>query len=434
MALAALAGAECAAVDGDWQGQLSLGPRKLPLIFHFNADGQCTLDSPAQGATGIEARMAYCDNDSVAIEIAGIGASYRGRITAGVIDGVFTQGGFSLPLTLSPELSLYERRPQTPRTPFPYITRDTTFASADGSLLAATLTMPDKATAPVKAVVFITGSGPQDRDEQLFDHRPFAVIADFLARNGVASLRYDDRGTGKSGGDFSTATLDSFREDASAAVKMLRGVAGIGEVGVIGHSEGGTIALRLAADHEVDFTISLAGAMVKGKDLILAQNLHALDQLQMTSKQRDDVMTLISVVFDDIIAGKDYAGIRFEDYIKGCQLDIPPLITASMRRNLASAAGPYFRQILSLDPSQWLSGIKVPVFALNGTLDTQVDCDDNLAAVAAALPEATVKPYQGLNHLFQHASTGDPSEYPVITETISPEVLTDILHFILGLN
>lgn len=426
--------AECHALDGAWRGELSVNSAKLPLVFNFSNDESghalCTLDSPLQGVKDLATDVAFCDADSVSIQIKSIGASFTGKITGNVIAGTFAQSGLSFPLTLTPEQSVYDRRPQTPRAPYPYITTDTTFASADGTMLAATLTMPAWPRANVPAVVLVSGSGPQNRDEEIFEHRPFAVIADYLARNGIASLRYDDRGVAKSHGDYKTADIDTFKSDAGAAVKFLRKVYGVGKTGVIGHSEGGTIALMLAADGDVDYAISMAGAIVKGKDLILAQNLRSLNSIGMPQKQKDDAMLLISKVFDDIINGKDCADINIDEYVKADGLDIPAEIKESISKSIAMSAGTYFRKLLSLNPKEWLHKIKAPVMAINGTLDTQVLSGENLAALSKALPEAIVKEYQGLNHMFQHAKTGDITEYSQIAETISPEVLTDIAQFI----
>lgn len=429
---------ECVALEGDWRGELKIGAAKLPLVFHFsNAENelkQCTVDSPMQGVKGLSSEIVFCNADSVSLKISSIGAEYAGKISDQKITGIFTQRGISLPLILSPEAPVEERRPQTPRGPFPYATIDTTFSSADGTILAGTLTLPSSKSGNGTAVVLVTGSGPQNRDEEMFDHKPFAVIADYLARQGIASLRYDDRGVAKSGGDFKSADIDTFKSDAKAAEKFLRGLKGVKKTGIIGHSEGGTIALMLAADQEADFTISLAGAIVPGKDIILAQNLHYLNQLPISQKQKDDGMTLVSRVFDDIISGKSSKEIDVEKYVSSENLDIPPAVMASFRQNIASMTGSYYRQLISMNPSEWLGKIKIPVFALNGAADTQVLSKDNLAALSKVLPEAKVKEYPALNHLFQHAVTGEITEYAEIKETISPEVLDDIIQFILSIR
>lgn len=428
------------ALEGRWRGNLSVQQTRLPLVFAFSrsandAAPSCTLDSPLQGVTGMAATVTHCSPDSIAIEIPSIRASFRGKITPAEISGTFSQSGLSLPLTLTPEPSLSERRPQTPRPPFPYSVTDTVFPAADGVLLAGTLVMPLSPAKGNPAVVMISGSGPQNRDEELFDHRPFAVIADFLARNGIASFRYDDRGTAQSGGDFSATDLEQLRSDAAAALTFARSLLPPrSAVGLLGHSEGATLALMLAAEGKAAFVVSLAAATVKGKDLLLEQNARALRKLPLTPGQTADALRLISLTFDDIIAGKDYADIPLDRYISNSNLDITPTLLASLRQNLAATSGTtYFRQLLSLDPSAWIGKIKCEVLALNGTLDSQVNCQENLQTLRANLPGVTAIAYPGLNHLFQHAQTGEITEYADISETISPRVLSDITAFILSL-
>lgn len=429
--LTLLSGFTCCALVGDWRGDLTLGNAKLPLVFHFSDNGnKCTLDSPLQGVKGLGTKVNFCNADSVSVSIASIGASYSGKITEQEINGVFSQRGYSFPLVLTLDKSIYDRRPQTPRPPFPYNSVDTTFTSSDNTLLSGTLVTPESMNSKTPVVVFITGSGPQNRDEEMFDHCPFAVMADFLARNGVASFRFDDRGVAKSQGNFKTADINTFKSDAEAAVQFIRSLNLFRKVGVTGHSEGGTIGLMLASDGKVDFAISLAGGIIKVKDILLSQNLHFLDKLQVSRKQKDDVTTLISKFFDDVIGGKAYAEIDIDSYIRENNLDIPSPVLSSFRQNLAAATGSYYRQLLSLTPSEWIGKIKVPVFALNGTLDTQVNCNTNLSELKKLLPNAETKEYPGLNHLFQHAETGEMTEYIEITETVSPEVLEDILKFI----
>lgn len=439
--LASLAwvGASAVAIDGSWRGELNLGQIKLPLVFNFktaNGVTTATLDSPNQGVKGVASDVVYCSSDSVAVDVPSIGAAFRGHIAGDSISGSFSQRGYTFPMTLTPERSLAERRPQTPMPPFPYTSVDTTFTAPDGAVLAATLTLPEGVTLDAvndtPIVVMVTGSGPQNRDEELFEHRPFAVIADRLARAGIASLRYDDRGTAKSGGDFASSTTMTFKDDAGSAVDFARSLAPAAKVGILGHSEGGSIALLLAAEGKPDFVVSLAGMTVGGKDALMAQNRHTLDKAGITGQPADDSMRLVEAVFDHIASG---ASDKFDvdSFVAANNLEVPEPIMASVRGNVQTSSAPYMKELLNMRPADSLGDINCPVFAVNGTLDTQVASGPNLALIRELVRDARVKEYPGLNHMLQHAVTGESTEYGTITETISPEVLDDICAFITAL-
>lgn len=427
---------DCAALTGSWRGKLSMGPFKLQLVFNFSEDADgvtsCTLDSPSQGARGIPATVSCCTADSVALQCQSIGASFSGTISGGVISGQFAQGDYTLPLRLIPDSPIEERRPQTPKPPYPYTTVDTVFTCADGAKMSATLTIPAGAAKKCPAVVMVTGSGPQNRDEEIFEHRPFAVIADYLARNGVASLRYDDRGTGKSTGDFASATTYTFRDDARSAVKFLCGVKNIGKVGVLGHSEGGTIAFMLGAEKSPDFIVSLAGMAESGKELLLRQNARALEKNGLSGNDSENSLLLIGAFFDEM-AGRYKKGISTSVYpdslARTLSVTVPESVIRSLRDN-RSIASPWFLTFLGIDPRVDLSKIKCPLLAINGDKDTQVDAEANLGIIGRTVAGAQTHKMPSLNHLMQHAVTGDASEYDQIKETISPEVLQIILDFI----
>lgn len=421
---AAFAVLQCGAVTGSWRGNLDLNVAKLPLVFIFGDDGGCTLDSPAQGAKGIPVEVVFSSADSIALDIPAIGAAFRGRVMPAGISGLFSQGGMRLPLLLEPETPVDERRPQTPRGPFPYQTADTVFCSADGTELAATLTLPFN---PVAVAVMVTGSGPQNRDEELFEHKPFAVIADRLARAGVATLRYDDRGTAASKGDFAAADIDMFKADASAALACARMVFPQLPAGVIGHSEGGTIALMLAADGECDFVVSMAGMVVGGKQTIMAQNRRSLRSVGFTDAQVADALRILDFVFTGIVENGSAPDV--DSFVAANGIELPRHLIDALKQGLESTQTTYFRKLLSLEPGGFIGSITCPVLALNGTLDTQVDAVDNLALIARKIPSAKTRVYPGLNHLFQPATTGSVSEYGDIRVTISEDVLSDIAAF-----
>ncbi len=424
------------ALTGAWRGELAVGQVKIPLVFNFTetAEGitQCTLDSPSQGAKGIPTVVTLCTADSIALTCNVIGASFEGRILPAAIKGTFRQNGYSFPLTFSPESPIEERRPQTPKAPYPYSVTDTTFTAPDGAVMSATLTMPSCPSGKkAPAVVMITGSGPQNRDEELFDHKPFAVIADCLARNGIASLRYDDRGTGKSGGNFLTATTATFKDDAKSGVAFMRTVASVGRVGVLGHSEGGTISFLLGAEAVPDFIVSLAGMAVPGKETLIRQNSHALDRMGLSGTAKENSLKLIGLVFD-AIADQRRMGISspvdVDSIASAAGITPLPQIVSSLKMTQKMRT-PWFDAFLTLNPQEHIRKVKCPVLAINGEKDTQVE-PDNLSVIQKLAPQAQISLMPGLNHLMQHAVTGEVNEYSEIRETISPEVLDIIVQFI----
>ena len=437
LALLLMAAGDAYGLTGAWRGELPVGQMKLPLVFSFTevADGQthCTLASPSQGVEGLPCEMEPCSGNAVSLTCSAIGASYKGSITTGLIVGTFSQRGYSFPLILSPEIPMEDRRPQTPRPPFPYQTIDTTFTAPDGAVMAATLTLP-ASIAPgekVPAVVMVTGSGPQNRDEELFEHKPFAVIADCLARNGIASLRYDDRGTGKSTGDFRSATTATFKDDALSGIRFLRGVAPVGKVGVLGHSEGGTIAFMIGAGGEADFVVSLAGMAESGKETLMRQNRHGISLLHLPATDVENCLSLIDKWFDTMAAQARRgvsAPIDADSIARASGLHVPEEVMASIRMS-QQVRTPWFDAFIILNPADYLKQIRCPILAVNGEKDKQVH-PDNLTIVRNLAPQAEVLLMPGLNHLLQHAGTGEVSEYGTIRETIAPEVLDAIVRFI----
>ena len=385
-------------IEGDWMGKLNLGPQSLTIVLHVNCDAQgkaeCTLDSPDQGAKGIAVETDYCSSDSVSVSLASLALSFQGKLKGDEIVGTFTQGlSFSLILKRGEEKL---NRPQNPVAPYPYKTEEVAFKNvADGATLVGTLSYPigyKKGKTPV--VLMVTGSGQENRDEGIFDHKPFLVIADYLARHGVATLRYDDRGFGKStGGDVEHATTLDFMRDAASGVDFLRTSKQFGKVGILGHSEGGSIAFMLGAKRKVDFVISMAGIGVKGDTALTAQ---------------------ANKIFE--LTGQS---MRFS--------------THQYRMNAIIKRSPWLNFFIDYDPSADISKTLCPVMAINGSRDVQVISSLNLAGIKAHLkpnPKNIIKEYHSLNHLFQHCKTGNVLEYRMIEETISPEVLEDIVRFI----
>ena len=420
-ALLCLTASQVRAQKGAWSGELNIQGFKLPLVFNFTDDG-CTIDSPSQGAKGIKAEKSITPEGKLKVTIGMIGATFEGTVEEQNITGTFTQNGMSLPLTLKPGVEQKNNRPQTPMPPFPYTTEEVTFANGDITL-HGTLTLPEGWNKSTKAVVMVTGSGQQNRDEELFGHKPFAVIADALARQGIASLRYDDRGWGNNSIKFTDFTTDDFKQDAAAGIDFLRKKFNM--VGVIGHSEGGTIALMLASEGKTDCIVSLAGMTISGKQTLLNQNIDALRSIGMQEETVKKYSEVISDIFDKVAAGQD-----FDEYLKGAENmeNFKPIIDQA-KKLLTS---PYMRHFITIDIKNSLPNIKCPVLALNGKKDTQVAYKQNLEVLENGLTNCSHETiaYDNLNHLFQHCTNGSIVEYHQIEETISQEVLDKIISWI----
>lgn len=399
------------AQTGTWHGELDVYGTKLPLVFHLDGESP-KLDSPAQGVKGLAISVTRPAVDSLAVDIPMIRASFCGRYSEGKISGVFRQSGMNLPLTLLPG-DVDFRRPQTPSPPFPYSQEEVSFANGD-AVLSGTLTLPEGFSENTPVVIMITGSGLQNRDEEISEHKPFAVITDALARARIASLRYDDRGFGKSTGDLVNVTTEDLKMDALAGIALLR--TRFNKVGVLGHSEGGTIALMLRAGKKADFIISLAGMVISGKEMLLEQNRILLSMSGYPQQIVDDYCDMLTKIFN----GDPTASKKVESS------DLPADLKKNLKAVEVQVATPYIQYFLTLDPRDILESVHCPVLALNGKKDTQVLCDSNLDALRRGLPENTtnkIEALEGLNHLFQHCTTGVVSEYATIEETISPEVL-----------
>ena len=408
------------AQEGAWNGELDVMGSKLPLVFNFSPNG-CTMDSPSQNAKGIPAEKTVTDDGTIKVTVGMIGATFEGKMADGEIKGTFTQNGYPLPLTLKAG-KLAVKRPQTPVPPFPYKEESVSFTNA-GYTFNGILTLPENYTKDTPVVLMVTGSGQQNRDEEMFEHKPFAVIADALARQGIASLRYDDRGWGDARSvKFINFTVEDFCEDAAAALPLLR--KRFSKVGVLGHSEGGTIALVLAAEGKADFIVSLAGMAISGKETLVMQNRQAMSAIGLPKETVDTYCNSISKALDEIASGKKASEINIDG--------MPEALKPITIKALQQADTPYIRHFLNVDVSELLSKIKCPVLALNGTKDTQVDCTANTIQLERGLTNCkhTIKKVDGVNHLFQHCTTGNVIEYQQIEETIAPEVLQTITGWI----
>ena len=426
-------------IDGAWLGTLEIGQgMKLRVVAHIanTADGLTgTLDSPDQGATGIPAKVTR-NGASFKLDINAVGATFDGKISQGLdaIEGTFTQSGSTLPLTLKrvkEGASTEPVRPQNPVKPYPYREEEVSYENhAAGIKLAATFTIP-QGKGQFPAVLLICGSGPHDRDESLMGHKPFLVLADYLTRQGIAVLRFDKRGVGKSTGSLAAATTADFATDAEAGVAWLktRAEVDVHNIGLIGHSEGGAIAPMVAArNRDVAFLVMLAGPGVRGDEILPAQVMAGNEAVGMSHEaavksgaaERDSLKLVESE--------KDPGKLRekLEAIMPKAELD----------QQWKALTSPWFRYFLEYDPGADLRKLTCAVLALNGSKDTQVVASQNLPAIRAALQAGGNKRFEtvefpGLNHLFQTAKTGAVAEYAEIDETMAPAVLEKVAGWIL---
>lgn len=435
-------GAGAQQLTGSWTGKLNVGQTALNIVFNITDDKDnklaCTMDSPDQNVKGIPAEITVSDGTKVKISIPAIMGDFEGEAKDGMLKGTFSQSGMSFPLEMKPG-KVEQNRPQTPKEPFPYKTEEVTFSNKeDNATLSGTLTYPTeyekmkKGTVPV--VVMVTGSGLQDRNEEIFGHKPFLVIADFLARNGIASLRYDDRGVGKSKGDAASATTENFMKDALAAVEYVRGTNNFGKTGVLGHSEGGCIAFMIAASGKADFVVSMAGTGVRGDSIIIDQNRVLLKMSGYTDKMCNDYAKALRGVYDFIIEGKTTSDAKatIKEITDKAGVSLPEAAADNMAK-IIEMNNPWINYFVALDPQPYISKAKCPVMAINGNRDMQVIAATNIGSIEKLLPKNKknmIKVYDGLNHLFQHCTTGNVTEYGKIEETISAEVLSDIAKWI----
>lgn len=424
-------------ITGTWTGKLSLpNETKLNIVFHIKATEEgytATIDSPDQGAENIATDSVALTNNELFIKIGKLMMTYKGKLENDTTINGSMIGMFPMKLNLiKKELKL--NRPQEPLPPYPYITEDVLFENKDAQIkLAGTLTYP-KVGNKFPAVVLITGSGPQNRDEEIFGHKPFLVIADYLTRNGIAVLRYDDRGTARSEGDFKSATTKDFASDALFAFKYLKTRKEIDsqKIGLLGHSEGGIIVFMLAAENnDIAYIISLAGIAYKGEDA-LAEQRKMIFQASNTSSAEYEQNEVLYKKMNKMIEGKTLEEVKQNAIIYVDSLfpsGVFPAQKELIAKQIVVQASPWMCFLLQYDPGKDITKIKCPILAVNGLKDLQVNADTNLDKIKELSPKATIKKYPDLNHLFQHSRTGLLIEYGKIEETISPEVLQDITNW-----
>ncbi len=441
-----------------WRGAIDLsgfgGPEiEFFVVFSIGEDGgvSATISIPIQGVDGLPLTDVVYDQQHLEFTLVTSpnNGEFRAAREGDTATGTLTQG-VAIPITLrrlAPEESAGPDRPQTPHPPFPYTEREVIYANpVDGNNLAGTLGIPAGA-GPHPAVLLITGSGAQDRDETIFAHKPFWVIADHLTRNGIAVLRVDDRGVGGSDrGPEGPTTLD-FAGDVLAGVKFLGQQPEIdgARIGLIGHSEGGLIApIAAAQDSDISFIVLLAGTGISGRELMplqLAAVQRAVGRSQKNVEQQLQAQARIHAL---VIAEADQQRVREAvGELVDIQLQNAAETLSAVEREQAIKSGTrsmmsgWYRTFLITDPRHWLAKVRCPVLAINGTLDLQVPADANLPAIERALheggnQEVAVHALEGLNHLFQHAQTGSVAEYGQIEETFALEALELITEWIRG--
>jgi pimeloyl-ACP methyl ester carboxylesterase len=433
-------------LTGTWLGKIKVPSMELRIVFRIELkDDKLTalLDSPDQGAKDIPVSDVIVNKDSVSLIVNSIGGRFDGKYfrDSTKLVGVWKQGGGTLPLEMSRVENVEEaKRPQEPKPPYPYNSEEVTFENKSAGIkLAGTFTFPKEGT-DFPTVVLITGSGPQDRNETVFGHKPFLVISDYLTRNGIAVLRYDDRGVGGSTGDFGKATSLDFAGDVEAAVDYLKTKKEVNkkEIGLIGHSEGGLIAPIVAVkDKDIAFIVLLAGPGLPGNELLPLQSELIMKAEGDKPENIEKVVNLNQKIFSLVNSEKDTAVFhqKLKELLKKSydslseeeKKEIPDL-KAYTEQQFKTLTSPWFRFFLSYDPRPVLEKVKCPVLALNGGNDLQVPAKVDLSEIEKELNKGGNKDFKivelpGLNHLFQPSETGKISEYAKIEETFSPNAL-----------
>ena len=440
-------------ITGQWNGVLKIQGMQLRLVFNISktATGYTsTMDSPDQGAKDIPTSSTSFENNVLNIKIEKAKIEYVGTLGKdNIIVGNFSQAGQTFSMDLSHDkIELVEAlRPQNPIEPYPYYSEEVTFKNKKaGVTLSGTLTLPKKeGVYPV--VILISGSGPQNRDEELMGHKPFLVLSDYLTRNGIGVLRYDDRGTASSTGDFKTATTQDFATDVQAAIAFLMTKKGVNKkkIGLAGHSEGGIIAPIVAAKSKnVAFIVLLAGTGIPGDELLLLQQEligrasgESEENLILGKKENTELFEIIKKSTDLDQIKKDLSVHMLASLKENPDSGKPEGVSDEeyVKYTVEQIATPWMVYFIKYNPAIILGKVKCPVLAINGSKDLQVPAKENLTAIQTALAKGgnqkvTIKELDKLNHLFQECETGSPSEYSEIEQTISPAALELMLNWI----
>jgi len=420
---------------GHWYGMVEFGGGALMVNFFLEeSSGMLTgiLESPDQSNAKRTFSKVVIEQSLVEMELDALQWSFSGKFDSGrnVLEGAIRQGGEAYPLTMQrePIAKKQYNRPQMPRSPFPYQIEEVQIPNGE-HYLAGTLTYPSTGK-PSGVVVLISGSGPQDRDETIAEHKPFWVIADYLTRRGIAVLRYDDRGVAQSTGTFKGATSLDFSHDAEAAVRFLQKHKAIrpDKIGLMGHSEGGMIAAMVAARNaDVRFVVSLAGTALVGKEVLRIQTELISIVAGVPPATARQTAEQNQKIFSVALSEKD--PVKVPDVLRAYFKKEHPEMDASLvERSIQTIADAWFLFFMAYDPSVDWARVKCPILAVNGSLDLQVTPEENLCGIANAANDGgnfdvTIEAFQGLNHLFQSTATGNIDEYAQLEETFSERVL-----------
>ncbi|MBN2402557.1 MAG: alpha/beta hydrolase [Spirochaetes bacterium] len=431
-------------ITGQWNGFPKTDDIQLKVVFRITKTDSgyiSTMDNPEQDIYGIPVTEIIFENPFLKIEVSSLQIEYTGVLRGNnIIVGNFRQSGKSHEMNL-----LKYARPQEPKKPYLYSSEDVIFENREDKItLAGTLTLPRK-DGLLPAVILISGSGPQNRDEEVYGHKPFLILADHLTRNGIAVLRYDDRGAAGSKGDFKTATSEDFASDVEAAFDYLKSRKEIdkNKIGLIGHSEGGIIATMTAARAEdVGFIVLLASPGIRGNELILLQQELIFSAFGINNGVIQRRRKVNKGAYDIVIYTNDKEILRrnLTEYFKRSFNELPkterPIdVEKNIEQRVNQLLSPWWKFFLGYDPSLILKNIKCPVLVLNGGKDLQVPPKENLEAIRKGFKKGknkkvTIKELPGLNHLFQEAETGSLSEYYRIEQTFSPAALKEISDWI----
>ncbi len=439
-------------ITGQWNGILKVQGTQLRLVFNISkteSGYSATMDSPDQKAIGIPVSTTTYENGTIKLAIPAANILYEGILSKDeVLIGTFNQGALSVPMNLSREIKEKEKviRPQEPMKPYSYYTEEVSFEnSTAGITLAGTLSLPAK-DGVYPAVILISGSGPQNRDEELLGHKPFLVLSDYLTKNGIAVLRYDDRGTALSNGDFKSAITADFATDASAALAYLktRKEINTNKIGLMGHSEGGVIAPLIAStDKNVSFIVLLAGTGLPGDEILLLQKAlieraSGVSETEIAKGQKTN-----KGAFEMVKKAKTDNQLKTDlnRYFQKIEEENPTAEKDKKAKEQEIQAienqlsSPWMQYFIQYDPATALVKVKCPVLAMNGSKDLQVPPVENITAIQNALTKGgnkkvTTQIIPNLNHLFQECTTGSPSEYADIQQTFSPIAMKTIVDWI----